>query len=143
MSKNNTWPSIGTLSDWILKTADTNPKPVVRSKIKLHGTNGSIVFESGKKPIARKRGGRFKDDADNFGFQGWVKASFSDDCNMDSSMIIFGEWAGNGINAKDHDAVSKLGFKAFFVFSILKNDQWIIERSGDLRTRFQGKPSLE
>jgi hypothetical protein len=88
-------------------------------KPKLHGTNASIVI----KPdgvYAQSRKNTITPDSDNAGFAKFVDSldidhinNFNDDAK---GIIIYGEWAGEGI--QKNDAVTLIDKKAFFVFAI-------------------------
>lgn len=86
----------------------------VRPKIKLHGTNGGIRVENGK-AIAQSRNNVLI-DTDNAGFAAWVRSQEKHWVNSDlEGAIVFGEWAGPGIQQKD--AVTQISERYFFPFA--------------------------
>lgn len=93
-----------------------------RSKIKLHGTNAGIRIENGKVSF-QKRTSDVTPQNDNAGFANWAQTvnweKFAD------NVIVYGEWAGPGVQKTD--AVSKIPHKTFFVFSVLSNNNMIVE----------------
>lgn len=82
-------------------------------KPKLHGTNASIVIETGL-VYAQSRKNVITPEKDNAGFAKWVDALNIDtaDAPIGTTFILYGEWGGQGIQ-KD-DAVTQIGKKAFF-----------------------------
>lgn len=93
-----------------------------KPKIKLHGTNGGVVVKKGK-VVAQSRNNLLI-ESDNAGFAAWVREQehLWADC---SDGIIYGEWAGPGI--QDRDAVTKILRKTFFVFAVLSEGKMITE----------------
>ena len=87
-----------------------------RSKIKLHGTNAGVRVENGT-VTAQKRTEDVTPLRDNAGFAFWVS---SVDWKTDKNVIIYGEWAGPGVQKSD--AVSLIPRKQFFVFGVLLLD---------------------
>ena len=93
-----------------------------RPKIKLHGTNAGVRIEQDGTVVAQAR----NDDRTegHFGFAQWVKdnetyfRALGDQCltPKHEGMIVYGEWAGPGVQAKV--AVSQIPEKQFFVFAI-------------------------
>lgn len=96
--------------------------------IKLHGTNGAIRYE-GNTVTAQKRTSDVFAEDDNQGFATFVKkteanwkATFEDFIAeyyseaRPEQIVVYGEWAGNGIQNKD--AVTMLKQKYFFVFAV-------------------------
>ena len=98
-----------------------------RSKIKLHGTNAGIQHHSDGSVVAQSRTTILSPTQDNFGFGKWVKENEeywtvnNSTGHYRSGLIIFGEWAGSGVN-KDDVAISSLPQKIFVVFAAQKMD---------------------
>lgn len=92
-----------------------------RSKIKLHGTNAGIRVVNGQ-VFCQKRTEDITPLADNAGF-----ASFAYTVNWktDTDCIIYGEWAGPGVQKSD--AICMIPQKMFFVFGVMQNDFMITE----------------
>jgi hypothetical protein len=84
-----------------------------RGKIKLHGSNAGIQFEDGIM-YGQKRSDFVTIGNDNAGFAQFV--SKLELKNPDDKIVMYGEWAGPGIQKED--AVSKIPQKSFFVFSV-------------------------
>ena len=89
---------------------------MLRSKIKLHGTNGGVRIVDGE-VTAQKRTSDITPLADNAGFAFWVS---NIDWKVDKNIVIYGEWAGPGIQKSD--AISLTDRKRFYVFGILLLD---------------------
>lgn len=81
----------------------------------VHNSNAGIHFEDGV-AYPQKRSDFITVHDDNAGFAAFVNGltHHGDDI---SGVIIYGEWAGPGI--QKNDAVTKIPNKSFFVFSIL------------------------
>lgn len=94
------------------------------AKIKLHGTNAAIRIE-GNTLTGQKRTSDVTVDADNCGFAEWVSTLTHPGSSV--TKIIFGEWAGPGVQKTD--AVCMIPEKHFFVFSIYypDRDEWVVE----------------
>ena len=87
----------------------------VRPKIKLHGTNGGIRIK-GFNVTAQSRNNVLV-GSDNAGFAAWVASQSRKWASIGfDDTIIFGEWAGPGI--QDTDAVTKIANRAFFIFAM-------------------------
>lgn len=87
-----------------------------RSKIKLHGTNAGVRIQDGS--IAyQKRTGDITPLADNAGFASFA---YTVDWKTDKNVIIYGEWAGPGVQKSD--AISLIPQKTFFVFGVTTHD---------------------
>lgn len=106
------WTSIDKFSDVVKNAQRIGISNVTFvGKVKLHGTNAAIRIENGE-TFFQKRSQDITPMSDNFGFANW--ASRVDFGREDK--IIYGEWAGNGIN--NRDAVTQLKTKKFFVFAV-------------------------
>lgn len=119
------WKSINKFSDAFVKAQKFGVKKFkYRGKIKLHGSNAGIHFENGKmKP--QKRSSFITIYDDNCGFAKFVSELSIH--NINNNMIVYGEWAGPGVQKTD--AVTTIPQKTFFVFSVydIDNDVMIIE----------------
>ena len=102
-----------------------NPTLTFRGTVKLHGTNAGVSFntETGE-IIAQGRNRVLTLEHDNFGFALWVKSkedhfravfkTFSTDTKY---VIVFGEWAGPGI--QKGVGISGIERKMFFPFAVM------------------------
>ena len=98
-----------------VKVAYSYPEPerMFFAKPKLHGTNASIVFNGRGMVFAQSRKNVLTLENDNAGFARWVsELPFKDFVFDGMTWILYGEWAGQGI--QKNDAVTKIGKKAFF-----------------------------
>lgn len=103
------------------------PIPTIEytKRIKLHGTNAGIRVtrgENGYVVTAQKRTSDIPyPHSDNAGFGAWVHktkdywAEVADGLGFADYFVIYGEWAGNGVQKTD--AVSLIA-KSFFIFAI-------------------------
>lgn len=91
-------------------------------KPKLHGTNASIVIKPNGEVYAQSRKNVITPENDNAGFARWVESLDINTNLAHSTWIIYGEWAGTGI--QKNDAVTQIGKKAFFpiCMRVIKND---------------------
>jgi hypothetical protein len=96
---------------------DNRPKVVYRGKVKLHGTNAGIRVDPDGTVTCFKRTGVCNVENDNAGFANWVETVKKQLFTFGFSYVIYGEWAGPGIQKKV--AVSQIEKKTFFVFAIL------------------------
>jgi len=85
----------------------------LRSKIKLHGTNGAIRIVDGV-VAAQKRTSDVTPLSDNAGFAFWAT---NINWKTEQNVIIYGEWAGPGVQKSD--AISLTDRKRFYVFGVL------------------------
>lgn len=106
-----------------------NPLVHYKTKVKLHGTNCSMYFESGFGFVTQSRTIRLTDN-DSYGFKTWVDKnlpSLLDKANRD--YIYYGEWCGLGVQAGV--AASKVTGKFFAIFAArplnADDDQLIVE----------------
>ena len=88
----------------------------LRSKIKLHGSNGGVRIMDGV-VTAQKRTSDITPLNDNAGFALFVS---NVKWKIDHNVIIYGEWAGPGVQKSD--AISLIDRKKFFVFGVLLLD---------------------
>ena len=110
------------------------PEVVFIGTVKLHGTNAQVAFD-GKELLAGKRGSLIGKDAlqEHFGFNQFVQVTHknylkelmselhSKHCKEGQQIILYGEFAGNGI--QKGVGISELS-KAFYIF-----DKFWINRS--------------
>lgn len=110
------WRSINKFSD-VYQYVNKSGKyeMYLRPKIKLHGTNAGIYCSSTGQLGAQKRTSFITPEDDNCGFARFVSTLHFKGTRED--YIIYGEWAGPGI--QNSDAVSSIPEKTFFVFSVL------------------------
>lgn len=88
-------------------------------KVKLHGTNAAVRIDADGKVTAQKRSSDLVGNADNAGFRAWVEANeayFSRLAHSDATIVIYGEWAGPGVQTGV--ACSDIPHKTFFPFSL-------------------------
>jgi hypothetical protein len=88
-------------------------------KIKLHGTNACIRVESNGKVTAQKRSSDITPFKDNMGFADFVAnhaSYFSSLANEDTTLYIYGEWCGPGI--QQGVACSLTNQKYFYVYCV-------------------------
>ena len=88
----------------------------MRSKIKLHGTNAAVRIVDST-VTAQKRTEDITPLQDNAGFALWVSNA---EWNLDENVIIYGEWAGPGVQKSD--AICLTDKKRFYVFGVLRLD---------------------
>lgn len=90
-----------------------------RAKVKLHGTNGGVKITPEGRVLAMSRSAIVTPTSDNAGFAKWVEANetaFKRMADKDGDVIVYGEWAGPGI--QKGVALSQLKDKIFAVFAI-------------------------
>lgn len=125
MAEFRKWKSIDKFSDAYVKAQKFGvQKFKYRGKIKLHGTNAGIQFENGI-AYPQKRTDFITVQNDNCGFAKFVsELGFIAPQN---NMIVYGEWAGPGVQKTD--AVTQIAQKTFFVFSVLdlENQVMVVE----------------
>jgi len=122
------WTKIGafhnvrkTCIKWAHVTENRPPKVIYQPKIKLHGTNAGIRIESNGQVTAQSRIRDLTPFSDNYGFAHWVEENkdfFSDikSPGENNSIIVYGEWAGQGINSGC--AVHQVEKKFYAIFAI-------------------------
>lgn len=113
-----------------------HPEEPFAAKPKLHGTNASIVIDFDNMEVyAQSRKRVITVDDDNAGFARFVESISGDLLNtprLDSKLIVYGEWAGEGIQKKD--AVTQIGKKAFFVICVRFADDSVMTDPKILKT---------
>lgn len=120
------WPKIDAFHN-VRKNLTKHPHLMIglgtntyKSKIKLHGSNGSISFQN-QKIIAQSRNNIIDSSQDNVGFASWVEANHDYFKKLaiidhDHYVTIFGEWCGSGI--QKGTAINQIDKKIFAVFAI-------------------------
>jgi len=93
-----------------------------RAKVKLHGANMAIRINPDGTLTPQSR----NQDIDSGGYQFPSFINESDDylralARPDRQLVIFGEWAGPGIQRKV--SVCKIDYKAFFIFALLERSE--------------------
>jgi len=104
------------------------PKVKMTGSVKIHGTNASVVLPAVGEPYAQSRSNIITPEKDNSGFAAWFETErrFFDlivagylrevlDIRDDHDVVIYGEWAGKGIQRGV--AVSEVP-KFFYVFGV-------------------------
>jgi hypothetical protein len=135
------FPSIEKFSDvnaLIKRRFELNDRPTItyRGKVKLHGTNAAIRIDPDGTVTCFKRTGVCNVENDNAGFANWVAGIKTKFPGFHYSYIIYGEWAGPGIQKKV--AVSSIEHKTFFVFAILDLDSGMVWLDPDQIKHFLG-----
>ncbi len=107
------------------------PAPTLRyrAKVKLHGTNAGIQIHPDGRVIAQGRNRALTIADDQYGFAAWVaerRDVFTSLAQPDGLIVLFGEWAGPGIQKKV--ATTKVPAKFFAVFAVQIGDP-ILEAS--------------
>jgi len=110
-----------------------NKYPIVKAigTVKIHGTNASIGYKPRKGMWCQSKKNVITIEKDNAGFAAFVKArqDFFETtikylcaafCNEDETLILFGEFAGKGI--QKGVAISEIE-KSFFIFGIRITDK--------------------
>jgi hypothetical protein len=90
-----------------------------RAKVKLHGTNGGVKITPEGRVLAMSRSSIVTPTSDNAGFAKWVEANeaaFATLSRPSGDVIVYGEWAGPGI--QKGVALNQLKSKIFAVFAI-------------------------
>lgn len=114
------WPSIENFAHARRSLAERGTIRVF-SKVKLHGTNGAVRIDPDGTVTTQSRNQDVAPDAGgtgHFGMASWVAANadaFRTLAREDGPVVLYGEWAGPGVN--NGDAVSKIPERTFFVFS--------------------------
>lgn len=108
------------------------PKIPFTGTIKLHGSNGGVVVTKDT-IVAQSRTQVLSDQNDNYGFFQFVSANvdyfgaIGKTFDYSESVVIFGEWAGKGINAGG-TGISRLP-RAFYIFDIQVDGKWLDKHS--------------
>lgn len=107
-----------------------------RGTVKIHGTNAGVVWRPGEKLTFMSRNRILKVGDDNAGFAGhftdpkndyWLTLAMAtialhNDVEVGTSISVFGEWCGAGI--QKGVAVSQLP-KMFVIFATYADDRWL------------------
>lgn len=113
-----------------LKAINFSPLITYRAKIKIDGSNGSVMLTPEGKIAAQSRTKIITPQDDNAGFAKWVNdnidyfraldfRSHDADNKQKETVTIFGEWAGSKIQKRT--SISKIDRKIFAVFAIQYN----------------------
>lgn len=144
MTKFVKFPSIEKFSDVnaMVKRSfilEERPTIIYKGKVKLHGTNASIIVSEDGTVTGGKRTGTVSVGNDNAGFASWLETVKHGFRNLGYTYIVYGEWAGPGIQKKV--AVSDIEKKSFFPFAVYLpvNDKWIFEPE-DISGYIEGCP---
>jgi len=124
MSRHAKFPKIGGFHN-VVKTMDSraeykgqysNPQNY-RAKIKLHGANMAVRISQDGRLNCQSRNQDLETDGYQFPlFVNERSTFFKALANSEHELVIFGEWAGPGIQRKV--SVSKIEHKVFFVFAL-------------------------
>jgi hypothetical protein len=116
------YTSISKFADVWIQMQKQESRPInFRSKIKLHGTNAGIRIVDGE-AFYQKRTADVTPLRDNAGFASFA---YTVTWKTDKDIIIYGEWAGPGVQKSD--AVASIPNKMFFVFGVRDGDFMITE----------------
>jgi hypothetical protein len=106
---------------------DALPKLKFTGTVKVHGTNASVVIKPDGEQYPQSRNNVLTIESDNLGFAVWhhgkkqdfleIDRAIREECDLsdDSTVVIYGEWAGKGIQRGV--AVSEVD-KFFYVFGV-------------------------
>jgi len=137
MSKFKEFPKIGQFRHFVKDISHARGRGEIKDRfiqitgtVKLHGTNAGIGYDPVTQEVwAQKRSQVITSENDNFGFAKYVednkellKASFADHCSehlIEGIVIIYGEWAGKGIQKSV--GISEID-KSFYAYGIFNND---------------------
>ena len=138
MSEFVKWRSINKFADaYKMAMKHRVTKVKLGTKIKLHGTNGGIRLTSDGM-VAQKRTSDVFTDSDNAGFANWVATLGRKEVNIDyfRDIIVYGEWAGKGVQKTD--AVSETP-KTFYAFSLFNTKTGAYMNDPTVINAFLGK----
>lgn len=114
------WPSIEALYNVRKYLNDYNltRKITYRFKVKIHGSNGSIVINPDGSLYVQSRNEIITPDCDTAGFARWVmdNKDYFSALKKDVTIVIFGEVAGTGV--QKGCAIQQIGRKIFCPFAI-------------------------
>lgn len=119
--KHISWPSIEALYNVRKYLNDYNltRKITYRSKIKIDGTHAGVVIKTDGTFYVQSKNEIITPDCDNSGFAKWIMDNsdyFSILNKTNTTLVLFGEWAGGGI--MKGVAISQIGRKIFCPFAI-------------------------
>ncbi|NJO63347.1 MAG: hypothetical protein HC836_35580 [Richelia sp. RM2_1_2] len=90
------------------------------AKIKLHGTNASIIVLPDGRVLPQNRSKIISIYDDNYGFAKWVLSTESYWADLrfmsDEIVVVYGEWCGKGIQS--NAAISNIDKQIFVVFAV-------------------------
>lgn len=102
---------------------NNNSAVLYRSKVKLHGTNAAVQVHLDGTIVAQSRSAEISVANDNAGFARWLASTNPQDWSAAKGLIVFGEWAGPGV--QKGVAISQIPQKVFVVFAArLLNDEY-------------------
>lgn len=127
-----------------LKAMNDVKKVAYRFKTKIHGTSAGIQIHPDGTLICQSRNKILTEQWDNVGFFKWVmeKQDYWKSLKSDIPIIIFGEFAGKGINSGC--SIHQVEKKIFCIFAIeYQNENGKILDTGPSSIEFKVKPNKE
>ncbi len=129
------FPKVGNFGNTVtqMKDGSVADKVVYGGKVKLHGTNGAVRIYNGR-VTAQKRNSDIAAQYDGFKFAEWVASTANAWASknasiVDDAVVVFGEWAGRGIQGGSEDAVEQVEPRQFFVFGVMTGGKYLAEPS--------------
>lgn len=126
------FPSIEKFSDvnaMVKRSFILEERPTItyKGKVKLHGTNSAIRVSPEGLVTGQKRTSDVSIGSDNAGFASWLETVKNTFSPVGATYVIFGEWAGPGIQKKV--AISSIEKKSFFPFAVYfpETNVWVFE----------------
>lgn len=120
MPKHYPWPKTSSPKSAAIlsRRAEGLERLPLRPKVKLHGTNASIVYPSVGERYGQSRKRALSVGDDNYGFASFVAGlDDPDGFTFDGeAVVVYGEWAGPGI--QQAVAVSQIPDRTFFPFAV-------------------------
>ena len=117
------WPKIGAVFNVRkdLKATDGLRSVSYRAKVKLDGTNAGVHIKTDGTVGAQSRSRLITPEQDNAGFARWVSekdwSELAEKAKaIDADLIVYGEWAGPGI--QKGTSVSQIKSRVFAVFAV-------------------------
>jgi len=118
-----------------LKEVRANGIIEINGTVKIHGTNAGIILKSNREQIPQSRNRELSIEDDQYGFAAWCltkKQYFKElyeSLNTKEDVVIFGEWAGKGI--QKGVAVSEVE-KFFYLFDYVFREEEGIAYAKDI-----------
>ena len=108
-------------------------KVVYGAKVKLHGTNCGVRICNGRVTPQRRHSDLSLAD-DSFQFAAWVKSTANawvskNECVASELVVVFGEWAGKGVQGASIEAVEQVEPRSYFVFGVMVGERYFAEPS--------------
>lgn len=135
------FPKITSFHNVVKEVKEHYDELAYRPKVKIHGTNAAIRYNSGK-IVAQSRNNNISVQNDNMGFANWLFGSGADNAIAErikneidntATVTLFGEWFGPGI--MKGTSASNIDKRVFAIFSIfIGNDDNEIVTINDPRT---------